>query len=268
MNRPFGSRSVLIIFRLKLLLKRILTPALLLEQQLNNLFGVVLRFRENAVAVCGDITKMYRMVAIPPVDQHVHRFLWRNFETGREPDTCVKTVLTSGDRPAPTMAITAMRKTAKLKQDVKPKTAEAILDNAYVDDICDSVISSNEAKTLISDVDEVLGVGGFQVKKWITNATLNSKESPEVVVLGGENHTEKVLGTVWLPKEDKFSFKIKIDLASAKDPSVYFPVRLTKRQILSKLAGIFDPIGAGAAVLIKPKNRHARALAAWSQLGR
>ena len=220
---------------------------------LNNLFGVVLRFRENAVAVCGDITKMYHMVAIPPEDQHVHRFLWRNYETGREPDTYVKTVLTFGDRPAPTMAITAMRKTAKLKQDVKPKAAEAIINNAYVDDMCDSAGDSNEAKLLISDVDEVLEAGGFKVKRWISNAALDCKERPEEVVLGGESHTEKVLGTVWLPKEDKFSFKIKIDLASAKEPAVFVPLKLTKRQILSKLAGIFDPIGAGAAVLIKPK---------------
>ena len=220
---------------------------------LNNLFGVVLRFRENTVAVCGDITKMYHMVAIPPVDQHVHRFLWRNFETGCEPDTYEKAVLTFGDRPAPTMAITVMHKTAKLKQDDKPKAAEAIINNAYVDDICDSVNNENEAKSLISDVDEVLGAGGFQVKKWTSNAALNYKESSEVVVLGGESHTEKVLGTVWLPKEDKFSFKIKIELASVKDQSTYVPVKLTKRQILSKLAGIFDPIGAGAAVLIKPK---------------
>ena len=220
---------------------------------LNNLFGVVLRFRENAVAVCGDITKMYHMVAIPPVDQHVHRFLWRNYETERQPDTYVKTVLTFGDRPAPTMAITAMHKTAKLKQDVKPKAAEAIINNAYVDDICDSAGNANDAKTLISDVDEVLGAGGFKVKKWISNAALDSKERPEEVVLGGESHTEKVLGTVWLPKEDKFSFKIKIDLASERDSAVFVPIRLTKRQILSKLAGIFDPIGAGAAVLVKPK---------------
>ena len=61
---------------------------------LKNLFGVVLRFRENQVAVCGDITKMYHMISIPPIDQHVHRFLWRSFETKREPDTYVKTVLT------------------------------------------------------------------------------------------------------------------------------------------------------------------------------
>ena len=55
---------------------------------LNSLFGVVLRFRENVIAVCGDITKMYHMVAIPPVDQHVHRFLWRNYEMERQSDTC------------------------------------------------------------------------------------------------------------------------------------------------------------------------------------
>ena len=97
------------------------------------------------------------------------------------------------------MAITAMRKTAKLKQDVKPKAAKAIINNAYVDDICESTPSASEAETLISDVDEVLAAGGFQVKKWISNVTLNSNEGPEEAALGGESHTEKVLGTVWLP---------------------------------------------------------------------
>ena len=77
---------------------------------LNNLFGVVVRFRENPYAICGDIAKMYHMIAIPEEDQHVHRFLWRNYEVDRETDTYVKTFLTFGDRPAPTMAITAMRR--------------------------------------------------------------------------------------------------------------------------------------------------------------
>ena len=72
-------------------------------------------------------------------------------------------------------------------------------------------------------------------------------------MLGGETHTEKVLGTVWLPKEDKFSFKISVESTSMKDNATAGPMKLTKRQILSKLAGIFDPIGAGPAVLIKPK---------------
>ena len=116
-------------------------------------------------------------------------------------------------------------------QDVKPKAAKTIINNAYVDDICNSAVNAYEAKTLTSDVDEVLATGGFQVKKWTSNVVLDSKESSEEVALGGETHAEKVFGTVWLP----------------------FPVKLTKRQILSKLAGSFDPIGASAAVLIKPK---------------
>ena len=190
---------------------------------------------------CDDLHIILSLSAVQIYEFHILIFIY------------VETVLTSGDRPAPTMAITAMRKTAKLKQDDKPKAAEAIINNAYVDDIRDSVNHENEAKSLISEVDELLGAGRFQVKKWTSNAALNYKESSEVVVLGGESHTEKVLGTVWLPKEDKFSFKIKIELASVKDQSMYVPVKLTKRQILSKLAGIFDPIGAEVAVLIKPK---------------
>ena len=105
---------------------------------LNNLFGVIMRFRENAVAVCADIEKMYHMVAIPLIDQHVHRFLWRNLELERKPDTYVKTVLTFGDRPSPTMAIVALNKTAELMKDSKPKAAKSIQNNTYMDDICDS----------------------------------------------------------------------------------------------------------------------------------
>ena len=63
---------------------------------LNNLFGVVLRFREKEVAISGDISKMYHRVLIPERDQHVHRYVWRNFETSRDPDVYVKTVLTFG----------------------------------------------------------------------------------------------------------------------------------------------------------------------------
>ena len=46
---------------------------------LNCIFGVVLRFREKKVAVMADISKMYHRILIPERDQHVHRFLWRNF---------------------------------------------------------------------------------------------------------------------------------------------------------------------------------------------
>ncbi len=57
---------------------------------LNDLFGVLLRFRENQAAVLGDISKMYHRILIPEVDQQVHRFLWRNLDIEHDPDTYVK----------------------------------------------------------------------------------------------------------------------------------------------------------------------------------
>ena len=61
---------------------------------LNGLFGVILRFRENKVALTADISKMYHRVLIPLEDQHMHQFLWRNLEINRPPDTYVINSLT------------------------------------------------------------------------------------------------------------------------------------------------------------------------------
>ena len=112
---------------------------------LNGLLGVVLRFREKQVAISGDISKMYHRILIPLEDQHVHRFLWREMKTDREPDTYVKTVLTFGDKPAPAMAQIALRKTAEEGERLSPHAAKTLKSNTYMDDILDSVHTVQEA---------------------------------------------------------------------------------------------------------------------------
>ena len=92
----------------------------------NDLFGAILRFRENEVAFIGDISKMYHMIRIPEADQHVHRFPWRNLETDREQGVYVKTVLTFGDKPAPAMVQIALRKTVDETKEAFPRTAQVL----------------------------------------------------------------------------------------------------------------------------------------------
>ena len=123
---------------------------------LNSLFIVILRFRENAVAISGDISKMYHRILIPERDQHVHRFLWRNLETSRDPDVYVRTVLTFGDKPAPAMAQIALRKTEEEEIDVYPEATETLKKNTYMDDICDSVTSLEKAEKLTDELESVL----------------------------------------------------------------------------------------------------------------
>ena len=142
---------------------------------LNNLFGITLRFRERQVALLGDISKMYHRILLPEQDQHVHRFLWRSFETEREPDVYVKTVLTFGDKPAPAMAQIALRKTAQECENLKTDAAKVLKENVYMDDICDSVETVEEAKRVADNIDIVLKSGGFQVKGWISNIDLKDE---------------------------------------------------------------------------------------------
>ena len=223
---------------------------------LNNLFGVILRFREE-VAINGDISKMYHRVLIPEVDQHVHRFLWRDMEVKREPDVYVKQVLTFGDKPAPAMAQIALRKTAEQSMQKYPQAAKVLKENTYMDDICDSVRLVKEAKNLTSDVDTVLETGGFKVKGWSSNKDLSAgSEHPEessMKILQGEGE-EKVLDIVRNDASDTLTFKIKTDFvkASTTDGQTARP-KLTKRLILSYIAKIYDPIGIAAAFLIRAK---------------
>ena len=133
----------------------------------NDLFGVVLRFRENQVAFIGDISKMYHRIRIPEMDQHVHRFSWRNLQTHREQNVYVKRVLTFGDKPAPAMKQIALRKIAEEAKGAFPAEAREIQDNTYMDDICDSVPTKVEPRDLTRDIDSVLETGGFRVKGWV-----------------------------------------------------------------------------------------------------
>ena len=225
---------------------------------LNNLFGVVLRFREKEVALVGDISKMYHRILIPERDQHVHRFLWRNLETSREPDVYVKTVLTFGDKPAPAMAQIALRKTAEESKITHPKAAEVITKSAYMDDICDSVDTVTEAKQRTEDIDTVLEKGGFQVKGWTSNKPLRSpspNEKREKATMFQGSVEENVLGITWNNQSDALSFKVNFELingiieAEQRQPEI----KLTKRLLLSQIARIYDPVGFAAAFLIRAK---------------
>jgi len=187
---------------------------------LNNLFGVILRLREKEVAVMGEISKMYHRVLIPERDQHVHRFLWRNLETEREPDVYVKTVLTFGDKPAPAMAQTALRKTAEENKNDYPEAAEALTKNSYMDDICGSVDTMTEAQKLTGDLDKVLESEGFGVKGWTSNKALTKAEIQERGLKVFQKEVEeKVLGVVWNYVTVEFSFKVKLDLLCPTDRS-------------------------------------------------
>ena len=135
-------------------------------------------------------------------------------ETDGEHDTYVKTVLTFGDKPAPVMARTALRKTAQENKAGYPEAAEVLTNNTYMNDIWESVDTEIEARKLTNDINIVLKTGGFKVKEWISNRILkekvNSDAEREINMFRGDE--EKVLRTMWNFRTDNFHFRVAADL--------------------------------------------------------
>ena len=228
---------------------------------LNNIFGLHLRFREGLIAFVGDISKMFNTVHLSIFDQHVHRFLWRNMQTEREPDICVLTAVPFGDRPSGCIVMLAMKETASMMKDEYPLAYKIIDEDSYVDDILHSLDNVEDVMCAIKDVEYVLGQGGFKVKSWTISGTDNS--SDKVHLLESEN--ERVLGVEWNPKYDEFRFETKINF-SAKNRGVRVlpnltkdnvdvatPEILTKRLVLSQIATVYDPLGLISPFILKGK---------------
>ena len=130
---------------------------------LNSLIGVLLRFRQDTVAIAGDIAKMYHTVKITKLDQHTHRFVWRNLDN-RSPDQYVLTTVTFGDKPSSTIATLALRHTVEKFGGEFPEVQDMIINNAYVDDIPYSTDNFENALNLIHDTEKIRARESFRVK--------------------------------------------------------------------------------------------------------
>ena len=151
-------------------------------------------------------------------------------------------MLTFGDKPVPAMAQIALRKTADQAKSSYPEATQVLKNNTYMDGICDSVNSIQQAKRLTNELDEVL----MKVKGWLSNQSLENEivgqEKPEMKVLRGATQ-QKILGTVWDHAKDMLLFNVN----SPND------ITLTQRIVLSKISRIFDPVRFAAAFLVRAK---------------
>lgn len=226
---------------------------------INNLVGILLRFREEEIDMVGDIKKMYNTVKLSKDDMHTHRFLWRNFEVDKEPIHYKLKTVTFGDKPSGSIALLALRKTAEMNFDF-PLASRMIAKDSYVDDIISSVSSKDCAMERIKEIEKVLRPGGFQIKYWVLSG---EGEDNNDKVLNSEQ--EKVLGLGWKPKQDKFSFKVKLNFSkrtregraesyvNCDDFERRMPCLLTKRSVLSQFASLYGPLGLLTPFTLKTK---------------
>ncbi|XP_043969743.1 uncharacterized protein LOC122829340 isoform X2 [Gambusia affinis] len=219
----------------------------------NTLVGVLLRFREEPVAIMADIESMFYQVNVPEHDADLLRFLW--WPNGRldEPmEEFRMAVHLFGATSSPSVASYALRRTAEDHRDtVSPNAVQTVLRHFYVDDCLKSVATENDAVRLVKELQTLCSSGGFTLTKWMSNSRKVLTSIPaehratEVRDLDLRHDTlpvERTLGVQWDTESDTFLYKIELQNK---------PV--TRRGILSIVHSIYDPLGFLAPVILPAK---------------
>ncbi len=112
---------------------------------LNNLLGILLRFRIVHIAFVGDISKMLNSVSLSETDQHVHRLLWRNMCDDKPADQYILNVVPFGDRSSGAIAMLAMKQITDMMCDISPEVVDVLISNSYVYDIYHSMDETDKS---------------------------------------------------------------------------------------------------------------------------
>ena len=234
------------------------------------LYSILIRFRENKVALVADIEKAFLNVEVNKEDRDCLRFLWVNDILNDDRDVIVYRFcrVVFGLNSSPFLLNATLRHHVSKYNDLDPEFVLKVLESFYVDDLVSGERSEEQALRLYQKTKCRMAEGGFNLRKWLTNSkTLsdqidleerrvdkeNDKQETETYaklslgIKGFDSKCHKVLGQVWDNHKDEFKFEVfKIGERAKMLPP-------TKRNLLSVLASLFDPLGIISPLIIYVK---------------
>lgn len=218
---------------------------------INNLTGILIRFRQHPIALLCDIEKMFNQFHVQEEDRNYLRFLWwKDGDTTTQPQEYRMKVHLFGAVSSPGCANYGLKYLAKEHSHSHPVGAQFVTKDFYVDDGVTSADNVKRAIQLAQEAREICSKGGLRLHKFVSNnhAVLQSLPPSECATetntkdLTFNDTLERALGIQWSIKEDSFRFNNTL-----KDQPA------TRRGILSTVASIYDPLGFLAPYVLNGK---------------
>lgn len=211
----------------------------------NDLFSILLRFRKHTFVITSDIAKMYRQVLISEDHRAFQRIIWR-FEPNSPLEIYELRTVTYGITSSAFLAIRCLFALAQLHCSDNPLIARITTNDFYVDDLLTGADSLDELSCIQRETADILKKGGFELRKWSSNSpeflnAIKSDNKADGHFIIGMAEECKTLGLLWDPTADNLLFTVNFNIKG---------VTITKRQILSCIAQIFDPLGLLAPVTV------------------
>lgn len=128
-----------------------------------------------------------------------------------------------------------------------PEVVDTVNDSIYVDDELDSCETTQSAQQLRHQLSELLALAGFKLRKWSSNepiVTVLEDRLSTLEISEDELPKTKTLRVMWEANKDVFTFQVEPPNVN-KVP--------TKRNVLSAIAGLFDPLQFLAPFTVRAK---------------
>lgn len=191
---------------------------------------------------------MYRQILIYARDLDYQRILWQPDDSSNISAYQLLTV-TYGMTCTPYLALRVLRRLADDEGHRFPLAVPILHNHTYVDDV---LFGSHDVPSLIDSRDQLMALlrcGHFKLRKWASDSStlLNDIDPSDHGLacsksIAIDEHV-KVLGVSWNPARDNFQFKVTLS------PTV----PTSKREILSTIAHLYDPLGWVTPVTIAAK---------------
>ena len=215
---------------------------------MNSLLGILMRFRQEKIALSCDIERMFHQFHVNKNDRDYLRFFW--LSDNGETVTYRMKVHLFGAKSSPACATFGLRYLAEKIHGNEKAAKEFITNNFYVDDGLTSTLDVPTATLLINQAMDLCKRGNIRLHKFVTNspellATVPETERADcsnVDLLDIDSSIHRTLGIQWNTSSDEFSYKLSITTKN-----------LTRREILSTIASIFDPLGLISSFIITGK---------------
>ena len=227
-----------------------------------NLLRLVLRWMVGPVALSGDLAQFYNRCKLVTHQWNLQKFIWNeNLDPNGELLVGVVKTLIYGVKSVAAQSEFALEELAATVEDTDKELADFLRLCRYVDDLGSSKLSIQACKEITGRADTLFKKVGLDVKGW----SYSGENPPEAVTKDGVSIN--VAGMKWTPSVDALEVRIpKLHFGKRKrgkldentvmfdgkfgDLDNFVPKKLSRKQIASKLASIFDMCGKFAPVLI------------------
>lgn len=206
----------------------------------NDVFSILLRFRQHLYVACADIEKMYRQILIQSDQRNLQLIFWRENKSDALGVFQLNTV-TYGTASAPYLSIRCIK---QLASECKDDVIKRVIDeDFFVDDLVTGHDNREELLDICDKVSDILKSACFPLRKWMFNLESSPNDYTKELSLG-DNCLTKTLGLGWSHTEDFLYFTSRIDTSVTN---------ITKRVILSIISQIYDPLGLLSPVIMVSK---------------